>query len=124
MNDIELAQYKQFHNKRAKDKYTEREKKRQGFIAAFPDIAKIFKQLNAKRVIIYGSVLSPGQFYSQSDLDILVFGLNDNQWVEAFRNVESIESIKHTSIDIKFDSILDNGFIDYILTHCDYMDIL
>jgi predicted nucleotidyltransferase len=124
MNNIEIDQYKKFHKKRTMEKYAKQEKKRQSIIAAFPDIAKIFKQLNAKRVIIYGSALSPGQFYPQSDLDILVFGLDDNQWVEAFRNVESIESIKHTSIDIKFDSIVDNSFIDYILTHCDYMDIL
>ncbi|KPA10634.1 hypothetical protein MHK_009140 [Candidatus Magnetomorum sp. HK-1] len=80
--------------------------------------------LDANKVIIYGSVLTPGQFYQQSDLDILVFGLNEDQWVEAFRKVESIESLKHTAIDIKFDRMVDNCFIDYVLTHCEHINIL
>jgi len=85
MSDIDIEQYKHFHKKRAMEKFTEREENRQRIIATFPEIAEVFKQLNATRVIVYGSVLTPGSFYPQSDLDILVFGLNDNQWVEGFQ---------------------------------------
>ena len=124
MSDIDIEQYRKFHKKRANELIAEREKKRQNIIAAFPEIAQVFKQLNAEKVIIYGSVLTPENFYQQSDLDILVFGLNDNKWAEAFRNVELIESLNMIAIDIKFDSMVDNSFIDYIFCHCDYMDIL
>ena len=124
MNNIDIEHYKQFHKKRDNEQFSEREKKRQSIISAFTELTQIFKQLDAVKVIIYGSVLTPGQFYQQSDLDILVFGLNDDQWVEAFRKVESIERLKHTPIDIKFDRMVDNRFIDYILMHCEHMTIL
>lgn len=124
MNNIDIEHYKQFHKKRDNEQFLEREKKRQSIISAFTELTQIFKQLDAVKVIIYGSVLTPGQFYQQSDLDILVFGLNDDQWVEAFRKVESIERLKHTPIDIKFDRMVDNRFIDYILMHCEHMTIL
>ena len=124
MNNINIEHYKQFHKKRANEKFAEREKKRQSIIAAFTELTQLFKQLDAVKVIIYGSVLTPGQFYQQSDLDILVFGLKDDQWAEAFRKVESIERLKHTPIDIKFNGMVDNRFIDFILTHCEHMTIL
>jgi predicted nucleotidyltransferase len=124
VNNIDIEHYKQFHKKRDNEQFLEREKKRQSIISAFTELTQIFKQLDAVKVIIYGSVLTPGQFYQQSDLDILVFGLNDDQWVEAFRKVESIERLKHTPIDIKFDRMVDNRFIDYILMHCEHMTIL
>jgi predicted nucleotidyltransferase len=124
VSDKDIEHYKQFHKKRASEKLAEREKKRQGIISAFTEITQVFKQFDAKKVIIYGSVFTPGQFYQQSDLDILVFGLNEDQWVEAFRKVESIESLKHIPIDMKFDRMVDHRFIDYILTHCDHMNIL
>ena len=76
----------------------------------FPHISNELKQINAKRILVYGSILRSNSFHYKSDLDILVYGLDLDKWFKAYKIVEEITSNIDISIDVHLSQEMDKVF--------------
>ncbi len=103
----------QFQKKQKKEKQRF-ESKRQSIISLFPHISNALKQINAKRILVYGSILRPKSFHHKSDLDILVYGLDIDKWFKAYKIVEQITSNIDISIDVHLSQEMDQVFLSSV----------
>jgi len=103
----------QFQKKQKKEKQ-KFESKRQSIISLFPNISNELKQINAKRILVYGSILRSKSFHYKSDLDILVYGLDLDKWFKAYKIVEEITSNIDISIDVHLSQEMDQVFLSSV----------
>ena len=75
------------------------------------------RELGAKEVILFGSILCPGEFDRASDIDILVSGLDDeNIWL-ALGTAERAVSINSRAIGIVFEQMASQSLIAHARKH-------
>lgn len=70
--------------------------------------------LGAKRVLIFGSVLSASHFHERSDVDMLVYGLPPDKWRNAFVLLEHWPGLEDIVIDLKFAEDLRPVFLSFV----------
>jgi uncharacterized protein len=49
-------------------------------------------QFGAKRVVVFGSVLSPQRFHAHSDVDLAVWGLPESTYYQAVGRLQSLDA--------------------------------
>ena len=68
-----------FREEREKEK--ERYKRAKGTI---PSIVAVLKRYGAKRIILFGSILDEDRFGDRSDIDIVVEGIREREFLRAY----------------------------------------
>ncbi|CAN2039813.1 Polymerase beta nucleotidyltransferase domain-containing protein [Candidatus Magnetomoraceae bacterium gMMP-15] len=105
--------YQIFYKKRQAKEKAKLEKQRQEILKQLPEISRVLKELRAKRVLVYGSVLRSKSFHHRSDLDILVYGLDDSLWYKAFKVVENLPNIE-IDVDVKMAQDMREEFLCFV----------
>lgn len=93
MGKIDLSLW----SKRLDDEYREREKKRVETLSQAIELLRAyFKDKRVENVFLVGSVLEEGQFYSFSDIDVVVAGLKE----EYFKTLTELEEMLERDVDL------------------------
>ncbi len=87
------------------------EKERLDLLERIRPAGPALRELGAKEVILFGSILRPGEFDRASDIDILVSGLDDEKIWHVLGTVERAVSINSRTIDIVFEQMASYSLI-------------
>jgi len=90
MDKVKTVVYRQTYQRRLAQQHQAREKRRREALtavtAALSPIAAAFPSI--KRVYLFGSIIRPGQFHEQSDIDVGVVGATAVDYFGFWRELE------------------------------------
>jgi len=69
------------------------------------------RQLGAREVILFGSILRPGYFDGASDIDILIVGLPEEHTWHALRAIEEATGIFDRELNPVFAEMVSEGLV-------------
>ena len=115
--DRRYEQYRQGLKAMLRQQSETLEKERLDLLERIRPAGPALRELGAKEVILFGSILRPGEFDRASDIDILVSGLDDEKIWFALGAAERAVSISSRAIDIVFEKMASQSLIAHARKH-------
>lgn len=109
-----LEQYRIGLQARQVRRREELERRRLAILAIVRQAAGALLGLGAQRVLLFGSLLVPYRFRDRSDVDVLVYGMEDHQLTAALRLLEDWPGLEGVEIDLKFAEEQSPNFLAFV----------